>query len=133
VGGAVRMNAGAHGGEIADCMTTATIFDIRSGRLEERPAAALGLSLWGSAQVAEATRGAVQSIPREQHEAAAALGCGWVGFSVATGYRGGLANIGNALPDHSARQGIRAGRFPREWRNSRDRVLSAPDAPDGSC
>jgi polar amino acid transport system permease protein len=41
--------------------------------------AALGLSLWGSAQVAEATRGAVQSIPREQHEAAAALGFGWVG------------------------------------------------------
>ena len=34
---------------------------------------------WGSAQVAEATRGAVQSIPREQHEAAAALGFGWVG------------------------------------------------------
>jgi len=42
-------------------------------------AAAIGLSLWGSAQVAEATRGAVQSIPRQQHEAAAALGFGWVG------------------------------------------------------
>jgi polar amino acid transport system permease protein len=42
-------------------------------------AAALGLTLWGSAQVAEATRGAVQSIPREQHEAASALGFGWVG------------------------------------------------------
>jgi polar amino acid transport system permease protein len=41
--------------------------------------AAIALSLWGSAQVAEATRGAVQSIPREQHEAAAALGFGWVG------------------------------------------------------
>jgi polar amino acid transport system permease protein len=41
--------------------------------------AAVGLSLWGSAQVAEATRGAVQSIPREQHEAAAALGFGWLG------------------------------------------------------
>jgi len=41
--------------------------------------AAVGLSLWGSAQIAEATRGAVQSIPREQHEAAAALGFGWVG------------------------------------------------------
>ena len=32
------------------------------------------LTLWGSAQIAEATRGAVQSIPREQHEASAALG-----------------------------------------------------------
>ena len=42
-------------------------------------AAAIGLTLWGSAQVAEATRGAVQSIPREQHEASAALGFGWVG------------------------------------------------------
>jgi len=41
--------------------------------------AGVGLSLWGSAQVAEATRGAVQSIPKEQHEAAAALGFGWVG------------------------------------------------------
>jgi polar amino acid transport system permease protein len=42
-------------------------------------AAAIALVLWGSAQVAEATRGAVQSIPREQHEAAAALGFGWAG------------------------------------------------------
>ena len=41
--------------------------------------AAIGLVLWGSAQVAEATRGAVQSIPQEQHEASAALGFGWVG------------------------------------------------------
>jgi polar amino acid transport system permease protein len=42
-------------------------------------ATAIALILWGSAQVAEATRGAVGSIPREQHEAAAALGFGWVG------------------------------------------------------
>jgi polar amino acid transport system permease protein len=41
--------------------------------------ASIALTLWGSAQVAEATRGAVQSIPREQHEAASALGFGWVG------------------------------------------------------
>ncbi len=45
-------------------------------------AAAVGLSLWGSAQVAEATRGAVQSIPREQHDAAAALGFRWLGRHV---------------------------------------------------
>jgi His/Glu/Gln/Arg/opine family amino acid ABC transporter permease subunit len=51
-------------------------------RLSAIQAAAAGLSLWGSAQVAEATRGAVQSIPREQHEAAAALGFGWVGRNV---------------------------------------------------
>jgi polar amino acid transport system permease protein len=42
-------------------------------------AASIGLTLWGSAQVAEATRGAVNSIPHEQHEAAAALGFGWLG------------------------------------------------------
>jgi polar amino acid transport system permease protein len=45
-------------------------------------AASIGLILWGSAQVAEATRGAVESIPREQHEAASALGFGWVGRHV---------------------------------------------------
>jgi polar amino acid transport system permease protein len=43
------------------------------------PATMIALILWGSAQVAEATRGAVGSIPHEQHEAAAALGFGWIG------------------------------------------------------
>src|SRR6476659_8087858 len=42
-------------------------------------ATSIALTLWGSAQVAEASRGAVGSIPFEQHEAAAALGFGWVG------------------------------------------------------
>ena len=46
-------------------------------RFEPLIGAAIALVLWGSAQVAEATRGAVQSIPREQHEAAMALGFGW--------------------------------------------------------
>ena len=48
-------------------------------RFTQWVAAAISLTLWGSAQVAEATRGAVESIPREQHEAASALGFGWVG------------------------------------------------------
>jgi polar amino acid transport system permease protein len=53
-------------------------------RLEFGPltAGVITLTLWGSAQIAEATRGAVQSIPREQHEAASALGFGWVGRHV---------------------------------------------------
>jgi polar amino acid transport system permease protein len=51
-------------------------------KLEAWLAAAVALGLWGSAQIAEATRGAVESIPREQHEAAAALGFGWVGRHV---------------------------------------------------
>ncbi|MFL5938193.1 MAG: amino acid ABC transporter permease [Gaiellaceae bacterium] len=50
--------------------------------LEAFLAATVGLILWGSAQVAEATRGAIQSIPREQHEASAALGFGWTGRHV---------------------------------------------------
>jgi His/Glu/Gln/Arg/opine family amino acid ABC transporter permease subunit len=45
-------------------------------------ASIVGLGLWGSAQIAEATRGAVQSIPKEQHEASAALGFGWLGRHV---------------------------------------------------
>jgi His/Glu/Gln/Arg/opine family amino acid ABC transporter permease subunit len=55
-----------------------------SPELEFSPlnATAIALTLWGSAQVAEATRGAVQSIPREQREAAAALGFRWVGTHV---------------------------------------------------
>lgn len=48
-------------------------------KLSAFTAATVGLILWGSAQVAEATRGAVQSIPREQHEASSALGFGWLG------------------------------------------------------
>ena len=48
-------------------------------RFEALTAGAIALILWGSAQVAETTRGAVQSIPREQHEAASALGFGWIG------------------------------------------------------
>jgi polar amino acid transport system permease protein len=62
--------------------TLADELHIEALRLTEINAAILGLSLWGSAQIAEATRGAVQSIPREQHEASAALGFGWVGRHV---------------------------------------------------
>lgn len=40
-------------------------------------AAAVGLSLWGSAVTAENVRGAVQSIPKAQREGARALGLGW--------------------------------------------------------
>jgi His/Glu/Gln/Arg/opine family amino acid ABC transporter permease subunit len=56
-----------------------------STRLEFDPftAGIITLTLWGSAQIAEATRGAVQSIPHEQHEAAAALGFGWIGRHLA--------------------------------------------------
>ena len=57
------------------------VFPIAGDQFEFDPftAGTIALTLWGSAQVAEATRGAVQSIPRDQHEAASALGFGWVG------------------------------------------------------
>jgi His/Glu/Gln/Arg/opine family amino acid ABC transporter permease subunit len=54
----------------------------RAFEFDQYTSATIGLSLWGSAQVAEATRGAVGSIPREQHEAASALGFRWVGRQV---------------------------------------------------
>src|SRR5215203_6191389 len=57
-------------------LPTAPVIHHRFGTIT---GAVFGIALWGSAQVAEATRGAVQSIPREQHEAAAALGFGWLG------------------------------------------------------
>ena len=44
--------------------------------------AAIGLTLWGSANVAEVVRGAVQSVPYGQTEAAAALGFPWAGRMV---------------------------------------------------
>ncbi len=44
LGGAVRMNAGAHGGEIKDTIVEADIVRLRSGSRETWPAAALGLT-----------------------------------------------------------------------------------------
>ncbi len=44
VGGGVRMNAGAHGGEVDDHLATATVFDVAAGTLEERSAGSLGFS-----------------------------------------------------------------------------------------
>lgn len=46
-------------------------------RLNALSAAATGLTLWGSAVVADNVRGAIQSIPRSQFEGARALGLGW--------------------------------------------------------
>jgi polar amino acid transport system permease protein len=48
-------------------------------RVDTFIAAAIGLSLWGSANMAEVVRGAVQSVPRGQEEAASALGFSWPG------------------------------------------------------
>jgi polar amino acid transport system permease protein len=62
--------------------TLADELNLSALNLDTMRAAILGLALWGSAQIAEATRGAVESIPREQHEASAALGFGWVGRHV---------------------------------------------------
>ena len=50
-GGAVRMNAGAYGRDVADCLVEATIVR-RSGAVETLPAAALGFSYRHSARPA---------------------------------------------------------------------------------
>ena len=44
VGGAVRMNAGAHGGEMSDHLTSVRLFDLRASDVVEVTAAGLGLS-----------------------------------------------------------------------------------------
>jgi UDP-N-acetylmuramate dehydrogenase len=44
LGGAVRMNAGAHGGEMADHLVEADLVRLRNGTRETWPAATLGLS-----------------------------------------------------------------------------------------
>ncbi|HVF52795.1 MAG TPA: UDP-N-acetylmuramate dehydrogenase [Actinomycetota bacterium] len=44
VGGAVKMNAGAHGGQVSDHLASALLFDLSSLVLEERPAERLGLT-----------------------------------------------------------------------------------------
>jgi UDP-N-acetylmuramate dehydrogenase len=44
VGGAVRMNAGAHGQQIADTLAAVRIFDLRTFDLQERPVERLDLS-----------------------------------------------------------------------------------------
>lgn len=43
VGGGVRMNAGAHGAEIRDPLAAIRVFDLRSGRVDARPASELAL------------------------------------------------------------------------------------------
>jgi UDP-N-acetylmuramate dehydrogenase len=43
IGGAVRMNAGGHGSDIATCLVEAEIFDLRAATVSTRPAGSLGL------------------------------------------------------------------------------------------
>jgi UDP-N-acetylmuramate dehydrogenase len=43
IGGAVRMNAGGHGADMAAALVAVTVVDLRSGDVEERPAEALDL------------------------------------------------------------------------------------------
>lgn len=48
IGGAVRMNAGGHGSDIAACLVSAEIYDAHEGRTAWRPAETLGLRFRGS-------------------------------------------------------------------------------------
>ena len=49
VGGGVRMNAGAHGGEIVDTLFSASIYDVRTGSVRDVPVAELGMTYRHSA------------------------------------------------------------------------------------
>ncbi|MEZ5341221.1 MAG: FAD-binding protein [Acidimicrobiales bacterium] len=49
VGGAVRMNAGGHGSDMAATLVSATVFDLASGELSRRSVAELGLGYRTSA------------------------------------------------------------------------------------
>ncbi|MEO8267932.1 MAG: UDP-N-acetylmuramate dehydrogenase [Ilumatobacteraceae bacterium] len=48
IGGAVRMNAGGHGSDIAACVVRVEIFDLRTQRCSWRPVDSLGLRFRGS-------------------------------------------------------------------------------------
>jgi UDP-N-acetylmuramate dehydrogenase len=48
IGGAVRMNAGGHGSDIAACLVSAEIFDVDARECSWRPADTLGLRFRGS-------------------------------------------------------------------------------------
>ncbi|HEX2785904.1 MAG TPA: UDP-N-acetylmuramate dehydrogenase [Ilumatobacteraceae bacterium] len=48
IGGAVRMNAGGHGSDIAACLVQAEIFDVTELKCRWRPASTLGLRFRGS-------------------------------------------------------------------------------------
>jgi UDP-N-acetylmuramate dehydrogenase len=48
IGGAVRMNAGGHGSDIASCLVQAEIFDVTELQCRWRPAETLGLRFRGS-------------------------------------------------------------------------------------
>ena len=54
VGGAVRMNAGAHGGDMADALVEAELFRLRAGVREVWPADQLGLRYRGSSLPSDA-------------------------------------------------------------------------------
>jgi UDP-N-acetylmuramate dehydrogenase len=48
LGGAVRMNAGGHGSDMAACLVAAHVFDLAAGVIAWRPSADLGLRFRGS-------------------------------------------------------------------------------------
>ncbi len=73
LGGAVRMNAGAHGGEIGDVLATVEIFDVAEGARRTIPAAELDLGYRRSRLPAPAiVTAAALTLPRGDPDAIAA-------------------------------------------------------------
>lgn len=71
IGGAVRMNAGGHGSDMARSLRSVEIFDIETGEIHVRPADTLGLSFRHSALTdTEVVLGAVlELVPGDQRQA----------------------------------------------------------------
>lgn len=76
VGGAVRMNAGGHGSDMAACLVSARVVDLSTGKADERSVASLGLayrtSALGPAEVVVAAELRAQPGDRAAAEAALA-------------------------------------------------------------
>jgi UDP-N-acetylmuramate dehydrogenase len=75
IGGAVRMNAGGHGSDIAACLVEAEIFDLRTATVSTRPVESLGLRFRASDLTDDdvVVAGPIPVVPGDREEAEAEL------------------------------------------------------------
>ena len=75
IGGAVRMNAGGHGSDIAACLVEAEIFDLRTATVSTRPVESLGLRFRASDLTDDdvVVAGTIHVVPGDREEAEAEL------------------------------------------------------------
>jgi UDP-N-acetylmuramate dehydrogenase len=75
IGGAVRMNAGGHGSDMAACLVEADVFDFRSAMTATRPVESLGLRFRASDLTDDelVVTGTIRVAPGDRDEAEAEL------------------------------------------------------------